>query len=63
MKTLSILAYIIGSVLLIVSCFTAGVTLTWILGAVATVFLIIGCILQFQITKKKGFSTQNANKL
>lgn len=47
MKTLSILAYIIGSGLLIASCFTTGVTLTWVLGGCAVVALIIGCILQF----------------
>lgn len=47
MKTLSILSYIIGSILLIVSCFTTGITVTWILGGVAVVFLILGCIFQF----------------
>lgn len=47
MKTLSILCYIIGSILLIVSCFTAGITVTWVLGGVAVLFLILGCVFQF----------------
>lgn len=47
MKTLSIIAYIIGSALLIASCFTQGITLTWVLGGAAVVFLILGCVFQF----------------
>lgn len=53
MKTLSILAYIIGSGLLIASCFTTGVTLTWVLGGAAVVFLIIGCVFQFNTNKHR----------
>lgn len=48
MKTLSIVFYIIGSLLLIASCFTTGVAITWILGCVAVVCLILGCVFQFQ---------------
>lgn len=51
MKTLSILCYIIGSGLLIASCFTTGITLTWVLGGAAVVFLILGCIFQFNTSK------------
>ncbi|MBD5284412.1 MAG: hypothetical protein HDS31_07420 [Bacteroides sp.] len=51
MKTLSILAYVIGSILLIISCFTSGVAATWWLGGIAVVFLIAGCIFQFQANK------------
>ncbi|MDE5869021.1 MAG: intracellular growth attenuator family protein [Muribaculaceae bacterium] len=47
MKTLSILAYSIGFILLLVSCFTTGVALTWWLGGAAVVLLIVGCIFQF----------------
>lgn len=47
MKTLSVLSYIIGSILLIVSCFTTGITATWILGGIAVLFLILGCVFQF----------------
>lgn len=47
MKTLSILTYAIGFILLLASCFTTGVTLTWWLGGLAVLFLIIGCIFQF----------------
>lgn len=51
MKTLSIISYIIGSGLLIASCFTTGLTLTWILGGVAVLCLILGCVFQFNSTK------------
>jgi lipoprotein len=54
MKSLSILCYIIGSILLIVSCFTTGVTVTWILGGVAVLFLIAGCIFQYNTTKQQA---------
>jgi len=47
MKTLSIICYVIGSGLLIASCFTTGVTLTWVLGGLSVVFLILGCVFQF----------------
>lgn len=53
MKTLSILFYIIGSGLLIASCFTTGVTLTWILGGAAVVCLVLGCVFQFYTTNRK----------
>lgn len=55
MKTLSILSYIIGSIMLIVSCFTTGVTLTWWLGGIAVLFLVLGCIFQFNANKDKEF--------
>ncbi|MBD5203324.1 MAG: hypothetical protein HDS82_00405 [Bacteroidales bacterium] len=51
MKALSIISYVIGSILLIISCFTTGVTLTWWLGGISVAFLIAGCIFQFQTTK------------
>lgn len=47
MKTLSILCYIIGSGLLIASCFTTGVAVTWALGGAAVLVLILGCVFQF----------------
>lgn len=53
MKTLSIICYILGSGLLIASCFTTGVTLTWILGGVAVVFLVLGCVFQFYTNNRK----------
>lgn len=52
MKALSIISYIIGSGLLIASCFTIDVTLTWILGGVSVVFLILGCVFQFNTNRK-----------
>lgn len=53
MKTLSIVSYIVGSILLIVSCFTTGVTVTWILGGLAVVFLVVGCVFQFYVNKAR----------
>ncbi len=53
MKTLSILAYIIGSGLLIASCFTTGVALTWALGGSAVVCLILGCVFQYSSANHK----------
>lgn len=53
MKALSILFYIIGSGLLIASCFTTGVSVTWILGGIAVVCLILGCVFQFNTTRQQ----------
>lgn len=53
MKALCIVCYLIGSILLIISCFTTGVAATWWLGGIAVVFLIAGCIFQFN-TKKNS---------
>ncbi|MDE6578672.1 MAG: hypothetical protein K2J82_02445 [Muribaculaceae bacterium] len=47
MKALSIICYIIGSILLIVSCFTTSIPVTWWLGGTAVFFLIVGCVCQF----------------
>lgn len=47
MKTLSIISYVIGSILLIVSCFTTSISVTWWLGGLAVLFLIAGCVCQF----------------
>lgn len=52
MKTLSIISYVVGSILLIVSCFTTGVAVTWILGGISILFLILGCIFQYNTTRK-----------
>lgn len=55
MKTLSIISYVIGSILLIISCFTTGLTATWILGGLAVLFLIIGCIFQYNGNKENQY--------
>ena len=52
MKTLSLIFYVIGSILLIISCFTTGVTTTWWLGSIAVVSLIAGCIFQYNSNSK-----------
>ncbi len=55
MKTLSIISYIIGSILLIVSCFTTAVATTWWVGGIAVVFLILGCVFQFNSSKSRSY--------
>lgn len=52
MKALSIICYVIGACLLVASCFTAGVALTWWLGGAAVVLLILGCVFQFHVKKR-----------
>lgn len=59
MKTLSIIFYIIGSILLIISCFTLNVSLTWWLGGSALVTLVAGGILQYQADKTSRDTTIN----
>lgn len=51
MKTLSIICYAIGCILLMISCFTASISLTWWLGGIAVAFLIGGCVFQFNVVK------------
>lgn len=51
MRTLSVIFYVAGSALLIASCFTPSVSLTWWFGVVAVAFLIVGCVLQFNFKK------------
>lgn len=55
MKALSLIFYVIGSILLIVSCFVTGVTETWWLGGLAIFSLILGCVFQFNATKSKDY--------
>lgn len=59
MKTLSIIFYAIGSILLIISCFTTGVTATWILGGVSVILLIAGCVCQFFDVKNKRYTPRH----
>lgn len=53
MKTLAIILYIVGSGLLIASCFTSGIALTWWLGGGAVAALIAGCICQYNATSNR----------
>ena len=53
MKALSIICYVIGACLLVASCFTNGVALTWWLGGAAIVLLIAGCVFQYQLKKRE----------
>ncbi|MBD5295580.1 MAG: hypothetical protein HDS25_04595 [Bacteroides sp.] len=55
MKTLSIIFYAIGSILLIISCFTVSVSATWWLGGSAVLSLILGCICQFNVNRQNQF--------
>lgn len=54
MKTLSIIFYIIGSGLLLASCFTTSVTPTWWLGGFAIACLILGCVFQYNARRSLG---------
>lgn len=58
MKALSILCYIIGSGLLIASCFTTGIAVTWSLGGAAVLVLILGCIFQFNTNNQHHMRPQ-----
>jgi len=53
MKALAIVCYIIGASLLVVSCFTVNVALTWWLGGTAVALLLLGCIFQFNMKKRE----------
>ena len=53
MKALSIVFYVIGSILFIVSCFTTSVSATWWLGGSAIVALVVGCILQYNSSRHR----------
>lgn len=61
MRTLSTIAYAIGSALLISSCFIQSIELTWWIGGLAVVFLVIGCIMQFNIKKSMVHSYVRTN--
>ncbi len=59
MKTLSIICYVIGSILLIISCFISSVTATWWLGGIAVVLLIAGCLFQYNSNKNRYGTDRN----
>lgn len=59
MKTLSVIFYIIGSGLLIASCFTTGVALTWWLGGFAVASLIAGCVCQYNSSGNRNENTHH----
>ncbi len=59
MKALSIIFYTIGAGLLVASCFTTGMALTWWLGGAAIVLIIVGCVLQFNVKKREVDSLIN----
>ena len=52
MKTLAVIFYIIGCGLLIASCFTTGIALTWWLGGFAVASLIAGCVFQYNASNR-----------
>lgn len=52
MKALAVICYIIGACLLVVSCFSTGVAITWWLGGAAVILLILGCIFLFNQKKR-----------
>lgn len=48
MKALSICSYLLGSILLIISCFVSSLAAIWWLGGIAVVLLIAGCVFQYK---------------
>lgn len=52
MRTFASISYVIGAILLIVSCFTTGIATTWWLGGIAVALLIAGCVFQFNYKKR-----------
>lgn len=51
MKALYIILYAIGSILLIISCFTPAPATMWWLGGISVVCLIAGCVVQYYTSK------------
>ena len=47
MKILSLSSYLIGSILMIISCLTGSVTATWLFGILSLAVLSLGCIFHF----------------
>ena len=54
MKTLSILSYIVGGIMLILSCFITTSSAMWWVGSISVLFLIAGCIFQYNDNKRNG---------
>ena len=61
MKTLSIICYIIGAILLIVSCFMNSEAATWWIGGIAVIFLIGGCVFQYTSKTNRRLPNDNDN--
>ena len=61
MKTLSIISYIIGAILLIVSCFMNSEAATWWIGGIAVIFLIGGCVFQYTSKTNRRLPNDNDN--
>lgn len=59
MKTLSIIFYAVGSILLIISCFTTSVSTTWWLGGIAVAALIVGCVFQYNTNRRGNYLHHN----
>lgn len=53
MKTLYIICYAIGFILLVVSCFTSSVAATWWLGGIAVVMLVAGSVFQYNSSRTR----------
>ena len=61
MKTLSIICYIIGAILLIISCFMNSEAATWWIGGIAVIFLIGGCVFQYTSKTNRRLPNDNDN--
>lgn len=53
MKTLSNISYVLGAILLIISCFVTTIATTWWLGGIAIILLIVGAVFQYNYKKKE----------
>lgn len=53
MKTLYIICYAIGFILLVISCFTSSVAATWWLGGIAVVMLVAGSVFQYNSSRTR----------
>ena len=60
MKILFIILYIVGSILLIVSCFINNELATWWTGGIALILLVLGCLFQFFGANKNKKSDYNS---
>lgn len=56
MKTVSIIAYIAGTLLLMTTCFLTNVALLWWISAIAALLLVVGCVLQFNYRRVPAHS-------
>lgn len=55
MKAMSIICYVIGDILMVISCFLTSTAATWWVGGSAVVLLIAGCVFQYNDDKSRDY--------